>query len=216
MEDKCLDRQLAQEAYARRLRQQPEAEKARLHVLEARLGRHGIAADLVGIPEGTAQELVGEWERLLVAYPSAAQLWQSLGPDVELTRLGGRQWLGYHGGVMLWHPGHIARPTELLSAEVAAASRQGKHPAGCGSLAAIACHEFGHVVEHAVLLRAGGAAMAQLCGELAKYHVSQYTVDRPEECFAVAFAAMHHGSSLSPAADQAVSILLRALRSVGM
>jgi len=210
------NRQLAQEALARRLGQQPEWERIAVGELEARLRARGVDANPMGIPVETADELVTEWERLIGLYPVAARLWKSIGPDVGFGRFGARKWLGYHAGQMLWHPGHMTRPTSQLREIAAASVATGAHPDGCGTLAAVACHEFGHLVEDAVGLSLGREGSEALRAALVGCSMGAYAEGRPDECFAVAFPAMHHGRSLGAGAQMAVSTLVAALRAAGM
>lgn len=208
--------QLAREALRRRLAQQPEWQRAVVRRLEARLRGRGVDADLMGIPVETADELVTESERLMGLYPPAARLWKSIGPDVGFVRLGASRWPGYHAGQVLWHPGHMTRPTSQLRELAAAGVATGAHPHGCGTLASVACHEFGHLVEDAAELRLGPASSEALRAALVGCSMGAYAERRPDECFAVAFAAVHHGRNLTEGAQTAVSLLLAALRAAGM
>jgi len=168
------------------------------------------------MPRGTAVELVDQWEALAEKYPEAAERWHSVGPDVDASRLQAGDFLGYRDGVMLWNHLQMRRQTERLVEIAADSVANGTHPAGCGTLAAMATHEFGHAVEDVVRERLGEGEWRGLTDRLVDCCISGYTAQKTEECFAVAFAALHHGTMLTAGAKRAVSIVSEVLKSVGM
>jgi len=212
------DRVLSRLGYERRVAEQALLEggqvAARVRAIGARLRKHGVAADLLGIPEKTAEELVAEWERLAEAYPRAAELWRSVGPDVTMDRLLSSQWLGYRSGDMLWNPGPLTLERIALLGWLRWLAQTGDHPAGCHTLAAIACHEFGHAAEDAVRAALGRRAWACLQESLEACGIPGYAEERKPECFAVAFAALHHGDDDSPGVLRAVALVDEALTHV--
>lgn len=182
------------------------------------MGILGIEADLLGIPHETAAELVTQWKGLVRLYPEAARLWRSIRPDIEGCRLEAFELMGYAGGEMLWNHLRMRVPRDELDRLLADAVADGTHPAGCGTVAALATHEFGHAVEDVVAGQLGDAEWRSLHDRLANCHVSAYTQREPRECFAVAFTALHHGEHgrLTEGAQSAGDLVARTLKTLGM
>lgn len=202
-----LHRQVAREAYERRLASLSQADLAATAEDERRLRAIGVQADLVGIAPETTADLVDEWERLARAYPRAMEYWRLVGPDVELTRLDPMCWLGYGSGMVLWNPMPLGRDAKAVVAALRRLSVSGDHPEGYSTVPAMGCHEFGHAAEEAVRKALGDEQWRRLQGGLVACSISGYAVKYPEECFAVAFAALHHASGSRPNVARAVALL---------
>ena len=141
------------------------------------------------MPRQTARDLVDRWTELGRRYPEAAKRWKSLQPDRRGLRVGAQNYMGYSDGEVLWPFQLMSLDRATLDADLLRSEKQGMHPPGCGSVRALATQELGHVGEDMVAERLGKRQWNALKRALVGCRVSGYTQRRPDESFAVAFAA---------------------------
>jgi len=214
------DAEQSEDAYQRRLARAATDPEGLEQVIAdgKRMLELGVDADLRGMPRQTARDLVDRWTELGRRYPEAAKRWKSLQPDRRGLRVGAQNYMGYSDGEVLWNFQLMSLDRETLDADLLRSEKQGMHPPGCGSVRALATHELGHVVEDMVAERLGKRQWNALKRALVGCRVSGYTQRRPDESFAVAFAAVHHSDAekLSSGARRARDMVEGVLQRLGM
>lgn len=175
--------------------------------------------NLAGSHVDTINPTLKEFDRLAKKHPDAAAVLRTFKtiklPEKAYAGFGPVSSVGTTNPVMLVINKVWYNDVNKFASQLALDARASWHPAGCGGIESVICHEFGHLVDHTMQVKLGKQAIRDWKKEnIVGRSLSGYAATSPEEAWAEGFLAMNHGTAAVKKLDY-VQKLERFLRENG-